>query len=108
MAEKIRKLILGLLCLLFYLGPCSSQSRQGQKLEFFHEFYSGGEFRMGFIGFATTTYVGIWYNGNKDHVSSIVWVANGDNPILNVNKPKSLTIDDYKQQKSFYCTALRT
>uniref|UniRef100_A0A7N2LPV5 Apple domain-containing protein n=1 Tax=Quercus lobata TaxID=97700 RepID=A0A7N2LPV5_QUELO len=63
MANRIRKLILGLLCLLFYLGPSSSQSShdtlvQGEKLEYFTEKYSaGGGFRIGFTGFAINIHV---------------------------------------------------
>ena len=99
MANKIRKLILGLFCLLFYLGPSSSQSRhdtlvQGEELVIFSELYSvGGKFRIvfttGFDGIAT--YVGIWYNTNADCVNNTVWVASRDNPVFSA---RSLTIDD--------------
>ncbi|KAK4547506.1 hypothetical protein RGQ29_032829 [Quercus rubra] len=92
-------------------GLSSSQSShdtlwQGQKLEYLAGLYSaGGGFRIGFIRFATTTYVGIWHNRNKSRASNTVWVANRDNPILNVNiipVTGSLTIDDGGDLKITY------
>ena len=66
---------------------------------------TGGGFRIGFIRFATATYVGISHNRKADRVSNTVWVANRDNPILNVNITSvtgSLTIDDYGDLKITY------
>ena len=106
MANKMRKLILGLLCLLFYLGPSSSLQHdtleQGQELEFLAEKYSAsGKFKIGFISLTGgPCYIGIWYNDNRFRENNTLWVANRDNPIL--NNPESLTIDDNGDLKITY------
>ncbi|XP_075667716.1 G-type lectin S-receptor-like serine/threonine-protein kinase CES101 [Castanea sativa] len=105
MASKIRKLILGLLCLLFYLGPSSSLQHdtlvQGQELEFLAELYSAkGKFKIGFISLTDgPCYIGIWYNDNRFRENNTVWVANRDNPVLIA---RSLTIDDNGNLKITY------
>ena len=102
----MRKLILGLLCLLFYLGPSSSLQHdtleQGQELEFLAEKYSAsGKFKIGFISLTGgPCYIGIWYNDNRFRENNTLWVANRDNPIL--NNPESLTIDDNGDLKITY------
>ena len=106
MANKMRKLILGLLCLLFYLGPSSSLQHdtleQGQELEFLAEKYSAsGKFKIAFISLTGgPCYIGIWYNDNRFRENNTLWVANRDNPIL--NDPESLTIDDNGDLKITY------
>ncbi|XP_030968792.1 G-type lectin S-receptor-like serine/threonine-protein kinase CES101 isoform X1 [Quercus lobata] len=108
MANRIRKLILGLLCLLlFYLGPSSSQSQvpttlvQGQELVFLTELYSAsGKFKIGFIDLTGGPgYIGIWYNDNRFRENNTLWVANRDNPVQNA---RSLTIDDNGDLKITY------
>ncbi|KAM4111471.1 hypothetical protein ACJW30_05G070100 [Castanea mollissima] len=106
MANKTRKLILGLLCLLIYLGPSSSQPQhdtlvQGEELVIYTELNSvEGRFRIEFISFdAINYYVGIWYNTNADRVSNTVWVANHDNPVFHA---RSLTIDHNGNLKITY------
>ena len=102
----MRKLILGLLCLLFYLGPSSSLQHdtleQGQELEFLAEKYSAsGKFKIGFISLTGgPCYIGIRYNDNRFRENNTLWVANRDNPIL--NNPESLTIDDNGDLKITY------
>ncbi|KAK7854367.1 g-type lectin s-receptor-like serine/threonine-protein kinase ces101 [Quercus suber] len=104
MANKIRKLILGLLSLLFYLGPSSSLQHdtlvQGQELEFLAELYSAsGKFKIGFFDLTSgPCYIGIWYNDNRFRENNTVWVANRDNPVT----PGSLTIDDNRNLKITY------
>ena len=97
MANKIPKLILGLLCLLLYFGPSSQHDKleQGQELKFREELFSAeGKFKLGFFNLTSNHYyIGIWHNDdNRAREDSLVWVANRDNPIL--NNPGSLTIDD--------------
>ena len=106
MANTIRKLILGLLCLLlFYLGPSSSQLPttlvQGQELVFLTELYSAsGKFKIGFIDLTGGPgYIGIWYNDNRFRENNTLWVANRDNPVFNA---RSLTIDDNGDLKIRY------
>ena len=105
MANKIRKLILGLLCLLFYLGPSSSLQHdtlvQGQELEFLAELYSAsGKFKIGFIDLTGGPgYIGIWYNDNRFRENNTLWIANRDNPVQNA---RSLTIDDNGDLKITY------
>ena len=106
MANTIRKLILGLLCLLlFYLGPSSSQLPttlvQGQELVFLTELYSAsGKFKIGFIDLTGGPgYIGIWYNDNRFRENNTLWIANRDNPVQNA---RSLTIDDNGDLKILY------
>ncbi|KAK4590315.1 hypothetical protein RGQ29_020745 [Quercus rubra] len=97
MANKIRKVILGLLCLLFYLGPSSPLQHdtlvQGQELEFMAELYSAyGRFKLGFTNVGGSPFhIGIWYNDNRSLEDRIVWLANRDSLVFSAS---SLTIDD--------------
>ncbi|XP_075667614.1 G-type lectin S-receptor-like serine/threonine-protein kinase At1g67520 [Castanea sativa] len=103
MANKIRKLILGLLCLLFFLGPSSSLQHdtlvQGNELEYLAELYSAsGKYKIGFINLILggPSYIGIWYNDNRFRENNTLWVANRDKPSLNA---RSLAIDDNGELK---------
>ncbi|KAM4100312.1 hypothetical protein ACB094_05G058600 [Castanea mollissima] len=103
MANKIRKLILGLLCLLFFLGPSSSLQHdtlvQGNELEYLAELYSAsGKYKIGFINLILggPCYIGIWYNDNRFRENNTLWVANRDKPSLNA---RSLAIDDKGELK---------
>ncbi|KAM3699882.1 hypothetical protein ACB098_05G057400 [Castanea mollissima] len=103
MANIIRKLILGLLCLLFFLGTSSSLQHdtlvQGNELEYLAELYSAsGKYKIGFINLISggPSYIGIWYNDNRFRENNTLWVANRDKPSLNA---RSLAIDDNGELK---------
>ena len=91
MANKIRKVILGLLCLLFYLGPSSPLQHdtlvQGQELEFMAELYLAyGRFKLGFTNVGGSPFhIGIWYNDNRSLEDRIVWLANRDSLVFSAS-----------------------
>lgn len=69
MANKIPKLILGLLCLLLYFGPSSQHDilEQGRELKFREELFSAeGKFKLGFFNLTSNHYyIGIWHNDDN-------------------------------------------
>nr|POF21775.1 g-type lectin s-receptor-like serine/threonine-protein kinase [Quercus suber] len=104
MASKSRKLTLGFVCLLLFLGPSSQLDRllQGQELKDGDELVSAqGIFTLGFFYLTRNNYyLGIWLNDNSTRLQNLVWVANRDAPIF--NNSGSLTIDDYGNLKISY------
>ena len=104
MASKSRKLMLGFVCFLLFLGPSSQLDRllQGQELKDGDELVSAqGNFKLGFFTLESNNYyLGIWLNDNDTRLHNLVWVANRDAPIF--NNSGSLTIDDYGNLKISY------
>ncbi|XP_050286209.1 G-type lectin S-receptor-like serine/threonine-protein kinase CES101 [Quercus robur] len=104
MASKSRKLMLGFVCLLLFLGPSSQLDRllQGQEHKDGDELVSAqGNFKLGFFTLESKNYyLGIWLNDNNTRLQNLVWVANRDAPIF--NNSGSLTIDDYGNLKISY------
>ena len=104
MASKSRKLMLGFVCFLLFLGPSSQLDRllQGQELKDGDELVSAqGNFKLGFFTLESNNYyLGIWLNANGTRLHNLVWVANRDAPIF--NNSGSLTIDDYGNLKISY------
>nr|XP_023890086.1 G-type lectin S-receptor-like serine/threonine-protein kinase CES101 [Quercus suber] len=104
----LRKLVLGLLCLLLFLGPSSQLDRllQGQEMKNGDELVSDqGIFILGFFSLTNNNYyLGIWYNDNRARLENLVWIANRDTPIF--NKSASLIIDDHGNLKSSYNVSL--
>lgn len=88
--------------MIFFAGLSYSQTdsiEQGQELKHgLQLFSSSGIFRLGFLQLepANSSYLGIWYNNNKDNESP-VWVANRNNPIL--GDSGTLGIDQYGNLK---------
>ena len=99
--DILRKFVLGLLCLLLFLGPSSQLDRllQGQEMKNGDELVSDqGIFILGFFSLTNNNYyLGIWYNDNRARLENLVWIANRDTPIF--NKSASLTIDDHGNLK---------
>ena len=99
--DILRKLVLGLLCLLLFLGPSSQLDRllQGQEMKNGDELVSDqGIFILGFFSLTKNNYyLGIWCNDNRARLENLVWIANRDTPIF--NKSASLTIDDHGNLK---------
>ena len=104
MASKSRKLMLGFVCFLLFLGPSSQLDRllQGQELKDGDELVSAqGNFKLGFFTLESNNYyLGIWLNANGTRLHNLVWVANRDAPIF--NNSGSLTIDYYGNLKISY------
>ncbi|XP_065627280.1 G-type lectin S-receptor-like serine/threonine-protein kinase CES101 [Quercus suber] len=104
----LRKLVLGLLCLLLFLGLSSQLDRlvQRQEMKIGDELVSDqGIFILGFFSLTNNNYyLGIWYNDNRARLENLVWIANRDTPIF--NKSASLTIDDHGNLKFSYNVSL--
>ncbi|KAL4626187.1 hypothetical protein ACB092_05G077700 [Castanea dentata] len=106
--DILRKLVLGLLCLVLFLGPSTQLDRllQGQEMKNGDQLVSDqGIFILGFFSLTNNNYyLGIWYNDNRARLENLAWIANRDTPIF--NKSASLTIDDHGNLKISYNVSL--